>query len=74
MLLGLLHPEEDRTRAREERGAERGCSAWDQLRLVQIHLEAGEHSHPDRQWSLGDIGKVSNKQLEAMVGWKSMDA
>ncbi|MEW6082162.1 MAG: hypothetical protein AB1576_10380 [Bacillota bacterium] len=47
---------------------------WDKLRLVEIHLEAGEHSRSEWQWSLGDIGKGIKDQLEDLGWWKSIDA
>ncbi|MEW6242776.1 MAG: transposase [Bacillota bacterium] len=47
---------------------------WDKLRLVQIRLEAGEHSRTEWQWWLGDIGKGIKSQLEDIGWWNSLDA
>lgn len=53
---------------------ERLLEKWDTLRLVNLRLDFGEHSREEWNWSLGDIGKDIQADIEAVGWWRSIDA
>ncbi len=47
---------------------------WDNLKLVEVTLTAGELVKKEFQWSLGEIGEEIKMELEKINWWKSMDS
>lgn len=46
---------------------------WDQLKLVEHWVEAGDHYQYEWQWSLGEIGTRIQKEIKNVGWWRSID-
>jgi hypothetical protein len=58
----------------EEREVELLLRHWEQLKVSEIRLEINSDCRREWQWTLGEVGKGIQQELQQLGWWSSLDS